>query len=132
MTMTVTILPVRNAKEHAAATAHLHALMDGAQADARAAEIQAQASLIEAYERVAFPIEAPDATTAIRFRMEQEGLDRSDLAKVLKVERGRVSELLAGKRQFTVKMLRTLHDSWRIPAEALLATTKRSRSLHTT
>lgn len=121
MTKTVSILPVRSAAEHAEATAHLRALMDAPDADDRAAEIQAQASLIEAYERVHFPIEAPDALTAIRFHMEQKDLDRADLAKVLHVERGRVSELLNGKRPFTVKMLRALHESWRIPAEALLA-----------
>jgi HTH-type transcriptional regulator/antitoxin HigA len=107
--------------------------MEAKDADRNAAGIQAQASLVEAYERTHFPIPAPDVLTAIRFRMEQEGLDRADLAKVLQVERGRVSELLSGKRQFTVKMLRALHETWRIPAEALLASVQRSRprSMHT-
>lgn len=120
MTTTVTIMPVRTAAEHTAATARLHALMAASDADDRAAEIAAQAQLIAAYEREHFPIATPDAITAIEFRMEQEGLDRPALAKVLQVERGRVSELLNGKRQFTVAMLRTLHRRWRIPAEALL------------
>lgn len=123
----VTVLPVRTPAEHTAATARLQSLMEATDADGNPAEIQAQASLIEAYERVHFPIPAPDALSAIRFRMEQEGLDRADLAKILHVERGRVSELLSGKRQFTVTMLRALHESWRIPAEALLATVQRSR-----
>lgn len=121
MTTTVTILPVRTTAEHKQATAHLRALMDAADADERADEIAAQAQLIEAYERAHFPIPTPDAITAIAFRMEQEGLDRTALAKVLQVERGRVSELLSGKRQFTVAMLRALHRQWHIPAEALLA-----------
>lgn len=124
----VSVLPVRTAADHTAATARLRDLMDADDADGHAAEIQAQASLIEAYERTHFPIPAPDALTAIRFRMEQEGLDRADLAKVLQVERGRVSELLNGKRQFTVAMLRALHESWRIPAEALLASVRRPRT----
>ena len=123
MTATVTILPVRTAAEHAEATARLRALMEAADADARADEIAAQAQLIEVYERVYFPIATPDVITAIEFRMEQEGLDRPDLAKVLHIQRGRVSELLNGKRQFTVAMLRALHRHWRIPAEALLAGT---------
>ena len=121
MTTTVTILPVRTTAEHKHATAHLRALMEAGDADARADEIAAQAQLIEAYERAHFPIPTPDAITAIAFRMEQEGLDRPALAKVLQVERGRVSELLSGKRQFTVAMLRALHRQWHIPAEALLA-----------
>jgi HTH-type transcriptional regulator/antitoxin HigA len=123
MTITVTILPVRTATEHAAATAHLRMLMEGSKADARADEIAAQAQLIESFERVHFPISTPDAITAIEFRMEQEGLDRPDLAKVLNIQRGRVSELLNGKRQFTVAMLRALHRHWGIPAEALLGGT---------
>src|SRR5690606_35043106 len=94
----------------------------------RAAEIQAQASLIEAYERTHFPIVVPDVVAAIRFRMVEEGLDRNDLAKVLHVERGRVSELLNGKRQFTVKMLQSLHERWHIPAQVLLGSARRSRS----
>ncbi len=120
MTIAFTILPVRNPTEHADAGAHLRALMDAADADERADEIAAQAQLIEVYERAHFAIPTPDAITAIVFRMEQEGLDRVDLAKVLNVERGRVSELLNGKRQFTVTMLRALHHQWHIPAEALL------------
>lgn len=47
----VTVLPVRTAAEHAVATVRLHSLMDADDADGNAAEIQAQASLIEAYER---------------------------------------------------------------------------------
>jgi HTH-type transcriptional regulator/antitoxin HigA len=121
MAATVTILPVRTAAERARAAAHLHALMAAADADGHAAEIAAQALLIEAYERAHFPIPTPDAITAIEFRMEQEGHDRRALAEVLQVERSRVSELLSGKRQFTVTMLRALHRRWRIPAEALLA-----------
>jgi HTH-type transcriptional regulator/antitoxin HigA len=121
MSTTVTILPVRTAAEHAEAKTHLRILMDTADAEDRADEIAAQAQLIEAYERVHFPIPTPDAITAIEFRMEQEGLDRLALAKVLHIERGRVSELLSGKRQFTVAMLRALHRHWHIPAEALLA-----------
>jgi len=120
MTIAFTILPVRNPTELTEATAHLRVLMDAIDADARADEIAAQAQLIEVYERAHFAIPIPDAITAIVFRMEQEGLDRVDLAKVLNVERGRVSELLNGKRQFTVAMLRALYHQWHIPAEALL------------
>ncbi len=127
MTATVTILPVRTAAEYAEATAHVRALMEANDADARADEIAVQAQLIEAYERVHFPIPTPDAITAIKFRMEQEGLDRPALAKVLHIQRGRVSELLNGKRQFTVTMLRALHRHWHIPAEALLAAATRKQ-----
>ena len=121
MSTAVTVHLVRNPAEHAEAKARLHVVMELPDADTHADEIAAQAQLIEDYERTHFPIAAPDAITAIQFRMEQEGLDRGDLAKVLHTERGRVSELMNGKRQFTVRMLCSLYRHWRIPAEVLLA-----------
>jgi HTH-type transcriptional regulator/antitoxin HigA len=125
MTATVTVHLVRTAKEYDQAKDHLMALMT--EIDSNPDEISAQAQLIEDYERKHFPITAPDAISAVIFRMDQEGLDRSDLARVLKVPRGRVSELLSGKRPFTVAMLRILHSAWRIPSDALLAAVKPSR-----
>jgi hypothetical protein len=41
------------------------------------------ATLIDAYERQHDPIDPPDAIEAIRFRMEQQGLTRKDLERVL-------------------------------------------------
>ena len=128
MSATVTVLPVRTAAEYAEAKARLRTLMDAKDAEARADEIAAQAQLIEAYERVHFPLPTPDAIAAIHFRMEQQGWDRLDLAKVLQVGRGRISELLNGKRPFTVTMLRALHRVWKIPAAALLADARSPRS----
>jgi HTH-type transcriptional regulator/antitoxin HigA len=123
----ITILAVRNVADLTEATAHLHALMDAPDADAHADEIAAQGQLIAAYEKIHFPIPTPDLMSAVRFRMDQMGYDRSDLAKVLGVERGRVSELMRGKRQFTVAMLRALHGEWGIPADALLNGPSRPR-----
>ena len=130
MNTTVTVLPVRTASEYTQAKARLRFLMDAAEAENKSDEIAAQAQLIEAYERVHFPLPTPDAIVAVEFRMEQQGWDRLDLAKVLAVERGRVSELMNGKRPFTVAMLRALHQKWKIPATALLSGTgiRRTRS----
>lgn len=77
------------------------------------------AAVIGAYEDRHWPIEAPDAISAIEARMEQAGYKQSDLAKLLG-SRSRASELLRRKRGLTMEMAWKLHREWKIPAEALL------------
>lgn len=77
-------------------------------------------SLAEAYEREHYPRQPVDPITAIRFRMEQAGLQPKDLVPYLG-SRSRVSEVLAGKRPLTLRMIRNLRYGLGIPAETLIA-----------
>jgi HTH-type transcriptional regulator/antitoxin HigA len=77
------------------------------------------AALIESYEAKRWPIDPPDAVEAIRFRMQQSGLNQADLAQLLG-SRSRASEILARKRPLTMEQAAKLHREWRIPAETLL------------
>jgi HTH-type transcriptional regulator/antitoxin HigA len=76
-------------------------------------------TLIEAYERKHFPIEAPDPIEAIKFRMEQQGLTPRDLEPMIG-RLIRVYEVLAGRRPLTMTLVRRLHKELQIPAESLL------------
>jgi HTH-type transcriptional regulator/antitoxin HigA len=76
-------------------------------------------TLIEAYEREHFPIQAPDPIEAIKFRMEQQGLTPRDLQPMIG-RLNRVYEVLAGRRPLTMAMVRRLHKELQIPAESLL------------
>lgn len=76
--------------------------------------------LIERYEDVHYPIEAPDPIEAIKFRMEQMNMDNNDLAKVIGYK-SRVSEVFNKKRKLTLNMIRNLHDKMKIPYESLIA-----------
>jgi len=76
-------------------------------------------TLVEAYEDKHHAIDAPDAITAIKFRMEQLELSRSDLEPYIGT-RARVSEILNGKRTLTIPMIRNLHEHLEIPLEALI------------
>lgn len=75
--------------------------------------------LIEKYEDENYPIEAPDPIEAIKFRMEQKGMSKKDLAQVLGYK-SRVSEIFTRKRKLTLKMIRNLHEKLKIPYESLL------------
>jgi len=76
-------------------------------------------TLVEAYERVHYPIDFPDPIEAIKFRMEQQGLTVDDLVPVIG-RKNRVYEILARKRPLTLRMIEGLHETFSIPAESLL------------
>ena len=77
-------------------------------------------TLIEAYEEKHYAIAPPDPIEAIKFRMEQEGLSKTDVAPYFG-GRNRVSEIFNHKRRLTATMMRKLHRELKIPAESLLA-----------
>ena len=76
--------------------------------------------LIEKYEDEHYPIGPPNPIEAIKFRMEQMGMKKSDLAKIIGYK-SRVSEIFSGKRKLTLKMIRNLHEKMNIPYESLIA-----------
>ena len=77
-------------------------------------------TLISLYEQKHYAIETPDPIEAIKFRMEQMNLKRSDLIPFFGT-RGRVSEILNHKRSLTLAMIKKLHKEFGIPAECLIA-----------
>lgn len=83
-------------------------------------ELELLGTLIELYENEHYPMELPTPIEAIRFRMEQEGLTQSDLIPYLG-SRSKVSEVLSGKRNLSLSMIRQLNIGLGIPAEVLLA-----------
>ncbi len=76
-------------------------------------------TLVKEYESQQFPESVVGAIDAILFRMDQLGLKPTDLVPFIG-SRSRVSEILSGKRQLTVEMMRSLEDGLGIPAKALL------------
>ena len=78
--------------------------------------------LVRDYESRQFSFPPPDPVEAIKFRMEQQGLSQRDLVSYIG-SRSKVSEILSRKRPLTLSMIRALHDSLGIPAEALLPKT---------
>ncbi len=83
-------------------------------------ELDLLCTLVESYEEKHFPITPPDPIDAIKFRMDQMGMTKSDMARYLGSQ-SRVSEVLGRKRPLTLKMVKTLFKELKIPAEVLLA-----------
>ncbi len=114
------ITPVTDAKSHAKALTRIQALWDAAPGSADERELDALATLVDAYERRAFPILPPEPRAAIVARLEQLGWTRRDLEPMVGT-RARVSEVLSGRRPLTLAMIRRLHTAMGIPADILIA-----------
>ncbi len=64
--------------------------------------------LVDAYENDHHRIGPPDPIEAIRIRMDDLGLDRADLGRLIGVGSGRVSDILNRRRRLTVELMRAL------------------------
>jgi len=118
------IRPLRTEKDYTWALKEIERYFDRAPArgSAEADRFDLLALLIESYESRHWPIEMPDALTAIQFRMQTGGFTQADLARLLG-SKSRASEILRGKRNLTMEQAWRLNRDWQIPAEALLRPT---------
>jgi HTH-type transcriptional regulator / antitoxin HigA len=110
---------IKTEAECAAALARIEKLMSARPNTPQGDELELLSLLVHDYEDRVFPIDKPDPITAIRFRMEQQGLKPGDLVPFLG-SRSRVSEVLSGRRSLSLKMIRALVGGLGIPAEVLL------------
>ena len=115
------IYPIKTEDDYNNAMLRIDVLMDAAPGTEEGDELDVLTTLVEAYERDHFPIEAPDPVEAILFRMEQMGIDRKALEPLLG-GRNRVSEVLNRKRNLSKSQIRKLHDGLNIPLENLIST----------
>ncbi len=75
--------------------------------------------LIQDYEDRKFVFEVPDPIEAIQYRIDQQGLTKKDLAKILGYK-SRVSDIFSGRRKLTLDMVRILHEKLNIPLASLV------------
>jgi|SRR5579872_1829134 len=113
------IKPIRNERDHERTLRRVEALWGAREGSKEHDELDVLATLIDAFERDHFPIDLPDPIEAIKFRLEQQGADTSDLVGVIG-GRTRVYEVLRGKRALSLNMIRNLHAKFGIPADVLI------------
>jgi HTH-type transcriptional regulator/antitoxin HigA len=116
---------IKTESDCAVVLARIEKLMDARPNTPQGDELELLSLLVHDYEERAFPIERPDPVAAIRFRMEQQGLKPKDLVPLLG-GRNRVSEVLSGRRNLSLKMIRALAAGLGIPAEVLLGQPERA------
>lgn len=113
------IQPIRTDADHERAVRRIEAILDAAPGTQEDAELDALATLVDAYERRRWPVEHGTPLDMIRFVMEQNDYSQTDLANLLG-SRSRASEILNGKRALTLDQIRLLGARWRIPVALLV------------
>lgn len=113
------IKPIRTELDYERVLREIERLWGAKEGTVEEDRLDVLATLAEAYERKHFPIDSPDPIEAIRFRLEQEGLDPRALVGVIG-GRSRVYEVMKRKRALSLEMIRRLHERFGIPAEVLI------------
>ena len=116
--MKATLIIIQNEADHETAKALVDKLMRSSEADDRARMV-AQARLIEAYERTRWPRKAPPLPDLLTYLMEQHSLTRADLVPLLGTA-SRVSEVMSGKRELSMTMVKRLRERFHVPADLLI------------
>jgi len=123
--MKTTLIVIQNEADHADAKRLVEKLM-GSSDPQDGARMVAQARLVEAYERAQWPRTAPALPVLLSYLMDQHSLSRADLVPLLGTS-SRVSEVLNGKRDLSMTMVRRLRERFNVSAD-LLVSRGRARS----
>ena len=121
------IKPIRNEDDYEKALHRVEELWGTSPGTPQGDELDVLVTLVEAYEREAYPIDSPSPIAAIKFRLEQEGKDYRALIGVIG-QRTRVYEVMRGDRPLSLNMIRKLHRKFDIPAEVLIRPLRRRSS----
>jgi HTH-type transcriptional regulator/antitoxin HigA len=117
--MKATLIIIENDADHAQAKALIEQLIRSKDS-ADQARMTAQARLIEAYEHTRWPRRAPSLPDLLTYLMDQHGLSRADLVPLMGTL-SRVSEVMTGKRELSMSMVRKLRERFHISADLLVS-----------
>jgi HTH-type transcriptional regulator/antitoxin HigA len=116
--MKAQLIVIETPRDYEAARALVSELMNAATSE-DGARLRAQAAIVAAYEARIRPPRPVDPIEAIKFRMDQMGMKRADLVKIIG-SKSKVSEILNRKRPLSLAMIRRLHKELKIPADVLI------------
>ena len=111
--------PIKTEIDYKNALIRLEQIFDAKLGSKEGDELEILGILIDNYENENSFIGLPDPVEAIKFRMDQMGYSRADLANIFGVN-SRASEILNKKRKLSLKMIRQLHSKLNIPTDVLI------------
>lgn len=101
------IKPIKTELDYRASLKRLEVIFDSKLGTPESDELEILGLMVDEYENIHYPIEAPDPIEAIKIRMEEMHLKQVDLISEIG-GKSRVSEILNRKRRLTVDMIRKL------------------------
>jgi len=111
--------PIKSKVDYQEALERLEVIFDAPTDSKEGDEAEILSLMIENYENIHYPIEAPDPIEAIKIRMEELNLRQKDLVGIIG-GKSRVSEILNRKKKLTVDMIRELERILQISASVLV------------
>tara|TARA_R110002072_G_scaffold292200_2_gene460703 strand:- start:17024 stop:17380 length:357 start_codon:yes stop_codon:yes gene_type:complete len=113
------IKPIKTESDYKKALNRLEVIFDAVPETKEGDEAEILSMMIDQYENIHYPIEAPDPIEAIKIRMEEMDLKQKDLVGIIG-GKSRVSEVLNKKKRLTVEMIRKLNKTLNIPTNVLV------------
>ena len=113
------IAPIKSQRDYRRVLKEIEGLMSARRNSPEGDRVDMLVTLVEAWERKHYPLDLLDPVEAIRYHMEQNGLQPRDLIPFIG-SRNREHEVLNRRRELTLNMIRRLHEGLGIPAESLI------------
>jgi HTH-type transcriptional regulator/antitoxin HigA len=113
------VAPIETKRDYHRALKEIEGQMHAKRGTPEGDRLDVLVTLVEAWEAKHYPIDLPDPVEAIKYHMEQKGLQPRDLVRYIG-SRNRVYEVLNRKRPLTLRMVWQLHKGLGIPAESLI------------
>jgi len=110
---------IKTKRDYKNALARIEEIFDAKPKSKEGDELDLLVTLVEKYEEEKYPMPEPDPIEAIRFMMEQMGIDDNELGLILN-SRSRASEILSRKRKLSIAHIRKLTEHLKIPADVLI------------
>ena len=98
------IAPIKTQRDYRRVLKEIEGLMAARRNTPEGDRLDVLVTLVEAWERKHYPLDLPDPVEAIKYHMDQNGLQPRDLIPFIG-SRNRVHEVLNGKRSLTLRMI---------------------------
>ncbi len=108
------IKPIRTEEEYDAAMARLDEIFEASPDSPESDELEILLALTGAYEKKHYPIEAPDPLAQLEYRMDQMGLSKEEMQRLMNC-RPKILEILSRETGIRLELLESLKN---VPLEA--------------
>ena len=116
---------IENEKQYESAMKRINELLevvgeDTPEDDIRSVELVLLSNLVTDYENEHYPIKKPTLIDVLKLRMYEMGLTQSALAALLGMNQSKISEIISGKSEPTLKQARKISQKLDIPPAIVL------------
>ena len=116
---------IETEKQYEAAMARINELLEivddsTPSDDKNSVELVLLSNLVADYEDIHYPIQKPTLVEVLKLRMYEMGLSQASLASLLGMNPSKISEILSGKSEPTLKQARNMATTLKIPPAVVL------------